>query len=374
MLNKQITCLLLVLLLTLPGCAQRSEGNASIIDNHATSLNGDVSESRRDTEQSIETDPAESENHQADSENPLDDVLNKTFIDSHDNMALADDGILYMLSDDEGAGQLTWAVIADNVKTINKQLHSGATPFYQTNDNKFYGYDYNSGGYVEYKHDFTRPYLLLGGNMLLDEATGEVFRADWSESRVTAEAELRRVILAVDAVDLPFYADGKQEFYAILLTNDGTLYVYSTITGSMKEIAYNVTKFYAGETDKIGGAGHGVWYLTNDRTLHILYGFDWDIEKVPHYQFGYVLDFWRSNSSEILALYDNNEVRIIGPSMESIPYAEAPNGGISNVLSIWIHPPAHLNDGPSLPRAEYLMIDQNGRIVADNWTEHPYEE
>lgn len=48
----------------------------------------------------------------------------------------------------------------------------------------------------------------------------------------------------------------------ICLTDSNTLYVYSSITKSMKEIDFDVLKFYAGEEGRMGGSG-GRWpYLT----------------------------------------------------------------------------------------------------------------
>jgi len=171
-------------------------------------------------------------------------------------------------------------------------------------------------------------------------------------------------MVAKYATDLTFYTDSKKEYYVIGLTDTNVLYVYSSVTGSMKEIDYNVMKFYAGEESRIGGNGYGVWYLTEANTLHHLSGFNWDLDKIPHYRYGDYIDLWEISSGVVVMLSTDKNLYTLGwPNSVKSLELSVPSEGIKGIATAIHQVDATEDDGPIIPNREYFVVDSSGRLI-----------
>ena len=127
----------------------------------------------------------------------------KIFIECYHSLALSTDGILYRLS--MNSGNIVYNQIMSEVQKMNMQFTSDERPAFQTFDNRFFGYfNYNA---FEYEHSFSKPYLLLGNNMVKDEASDSIYRVNWSKEGITTDDDLKYIMVAKYATDLTFYTD-----------------------------------------------------------------------------------------------------------------------------------------------------------------------
>lgn len=69
----------------------------------------------------------------------------------------------------------------------------------------------------------------------------------------------------------------------------------------------------------------------------------------------------------------DNSLKIINNRGDIISYAQVPESGVSNVVTVFIEPPDDL-EGPYTSRPECLIIDGNGKLLIDEWVAHPYQE
>lgn len=290
------------------------------------------------------------------------ELQNTQYVSCWSNYALSNDGILYSFALNDG--KIVRTKIADSVKKLDKQLTNYPCPNFQTEDNQYFGISEQDGKLVEYKHNFKENYTLSGNNIVISDKN-EVYRVKWLENEVANEDDFQYVMLGVDAVDWYTYFEGKEEFNTVVLYTDGTLYIRNSQNGTMNEVGFDVTKFYAGALDKHVG-GSGIWYLDKDNILHILTnhsdGLNWDFEKIPHYRCADVLDFWRISSSTAMVLYKDYSLNIISTNGESTSTFNAqvpPELGVSDVIVLkypW--------DNPDDIQHEYLLIDGSGKAFS----------
>ena len=134
----------------------------------------------------------------------------------------------------------------------------------------------------------------------------------------------------------------------------------------MKEIDFDVLKFYAGEEGRMGGSGYGVWYIASDHTLHHLSGFNWDVklEEVSHYQFADINDFWRLSPEVGIMFCADNSFYMLRTGGKVTPLElSVPDGGVSGIAAVLQFVNAAEEDGPILPTCEYLAIDRSGKLI-----------
>lgn len=131
----------------------------------------------------------------------------KNFIDSMGNSILSDDGNLYILSTEpEDRNHIVFRLVSSGVQKLNTAFTSDERPYYQTNDNKFY--DGLDG--TEYKHHFSKSYILSGNNIVIDKETGSIYRVDWSKEKIISDDDMQYIMLGKDATDLTFYVEAKK--------------------------------------------------------------------------------------------------------------------------------------------------------------------
>ena len=123
------------------------------------------------------------------------------------NSILSDDGNLYILSTEpEDRNHIVFRLVSSGVQKLNTAFTSDERPYYQTNDNKFY--DGLDG--TEYKHHFSKPYILSGNNIVIDKETGSIYRVDWSKEKIISDDDMQYIMLGKDATDLTFYVEAKK--------------------------------------------------------------------------------------------------------------------------------------------------------------------